>query len=227
MFTLQVDWHPVILSLRVALIAVLAVACLGLPLARVLARKQFPGKDVLEAVITLPLVLPPSVIGYILLLLIGKNGVVGQLLQDMGISLIFTWWAAVLASTVVAFPLMYQSAKAAFSGVDINCEKAARTLGAGELRIFFTITLPLAWQGILAGIVLSFARALGEFGATLMVAGNIPMRTQTVPLAIYFAVESGNEAAARTLVAIITIFCFVVILWLNRWSKRREYKNNG
>ncbi len=227
MFTLQIDWYPVILSLRVALIAVLVVACLGLPLARVMARRQFPGKDLIEAAFTLPLVLPPSVTGYILLLLIGKNGLVGQFLHNMGISLIFTWWAAVLASTVVAFPLMFQSAKAAFASVDINYERAARTLGAGEWRIFFTITLPLAWPGILAGIVLSFARALGEFGATLMVAGNIPMQTQTVPLAIYFAVESGNEAAARTLVAIITVFSFAVILWLNRWSKRRENQNNG
>lgn len=154
-----VDWHPVLLSLRVALIAVIVVVGLALPLARLLARREFFGKDVLEAAITLPLVLPPSVIGYGLLMLVGKNGVIGQFLDSLGITLVFTWWAAVLASTVVAFPLMYQSATAAFKSVDVNYEKAARTLGAGETRVFLTVTLPLAWPGIFAGLVLSFARA--------------------------------------------------------------------
>ncbi|SFH10360.1 molybdate transport system permease protein [Desulfotomaculum arcticum] len=217
------DWFPVFLSLRVALIALASVTCFGLPVARLLARREFPGKDVLEAAITLPLVLPPSVIGYGLLVLIGKNGPLGKALAEMGSSIIFTWWSAVLASTVVAFPLMYQSAKAAFKSVDINYEKAARTLGAGEIRIFFTITLPLAWPGIIAGLVLSFARALGEFGATLMVAGNIPGQTQTVPLAIYFAVDAGDNVTARTLVAIITVFSFLVIFWVNRWAKRQNH----
>ncbi|MDF9406848.1 MAG: Molybdenum transport system permease protein ModB [Pelotomaculum sp. PtaB.Bin013] len=223
MFIQLTDWRPVLLSLRVALIAVFTVTCLGLPLARLLARREFFGKDMLEAAITLPLVLPPSVIGYGLLILIGKNGLLGQFLTSMGISLVFTWWAAVLASTVVAFPLMYQSAKAAIKSVDVNYEKAARTLGAGELRIFFTITLPLAWPGIIAGLVLSFARALGEFGATLMVAGNIPGQTQTIPLAIYFAVDAGDNITARALVAIITVFSFIVIFWVNRWAKRQNY----
>ncbi len=222
MFQLS-DWHPVVLSLRVASISLLTVACLAIPLSRLLARRDFFGKDVLEAAITLPLVLPPSVIGYGLLMLIGKNGLFGQALANLGVSLIFTWWAAVLASTVVAFPLMYQSAKAAFNSVDVNYERAARTLGAGEMRVFFTVTLPLAWPGILAGLVLSFARALGEFGATMMVAGNIPGLTQTIPLAIYFAVDAGDNATARSLVAIITIFSFMVIFWVNRWAKRRNY----
>lgn len=223
MFLHLADWHPVILSLKVALIAVAAVACLGLPLSRLLSRSEFFGKDFLEAAITLPLVLPPSVIGYGLLVLIGNNGILGEFLSSMGISLVFTWWAAVLASIVVAFPLMYQSAKAAFKSVDVNCENVARTLGASEIRIFFTITLPLAWPGVLAGLVLSFARAVGEFGATLMVAGNIPGQTQTVPLAIYFAVQSGDNATAKVLVAIITIFSFLVIFWVNRWAKRQNY----
>ncbi|BAF58857.1 ABC-type molybdate transport system, permease component [Pelotomaculum thermopropionicum SI] len=218
------DWHPVLLSLRVAVIALFAVTCLGVPLSRLLARRDFFGKDVLEAIITLPLVLPPSVIGYGLLMLIGKNGLLGKTLAGMGLTLVFTWWAAVLASTVVAFPLMYQSAKAAFKSVDTNLEKAARTLGAGEIRIFFTITLPLAWPGIIAGLVLSFTRALGEFGATLMVAGNIPGQTQTIPLAIYFAVEAGDTVTARVLVAIITVFSFVVIFWVNRWARRQDYQ---
>lgn len=217
-----IDWHPVILSLRVAIIATSVVTCIGLPLTRLLARKEFFGKDVLEAVITLPLVLPPTVVGYGLLMLIGKNGLLGRALADMGITLIFTWWAAVLASIVVSFPLMYQSAKAAFKSVDVNYEKAARTLGAGEVRIFFTVTLPLAWPGILAGLVLTFARALGEFGATLMVAGNIPGQTQTIPLAIFFAVESGDNATAKMLVAIITVFSFLVIFWVNRWAKKNQ-----
>jgi len=189
MFIQLSDWYPVILSLRVALISVGIISCLAIPLARLMARRDFYGKDIVEAAITLPLVLPPSVVGYGLLILIGKNGLLGKALESIGISLIFTWWAVVLAATVVAFPLMYQSAKAAFKSVDENFEKAARTLGASELRIFLTVTLPLAWPGIVAGLVLSFARALGEFGATLMVAGNIPGRTQTIPTAIYFAVE--------------------------------------
>jgi molybdate transport system permease protein len=223
MFLQQIDWYPVILSVRVAIIATIVVTCLGVPLTRLLARREFYGKDVLEAVITLPLVLPPSVVGYGLLMLIGKNGLLGKALADVGITLVFSWWAAVLASTAVAFPLMYQSAKAAFKSVDVSFEKVARTLGASEVRIFFTITLPLAWPGILAGLVLTFARALGEFGATLMVAGNIPGQTQTIPTAIYFAVQSGNNAMARTLVGIITVFSFLVIFWVNRWAKKQSY----
>ncbi len=223
MFLQTIDWHPIILSIRVAVIATIVVTCLGVPLTRLMARREFYGKDILEAAITLPLVLPPSVVGYGLLLLIGKNGLFGKALADIGVTLVFSWWAAVLASTVVAFPLMYQSAKAAFKSVDVNFEKAARTLGASEVRIFFTVTLPLAWPGILAGLVLTFARALGEFGATLMVAGNIPGQTQTIPTAIYFAVESGNNVMARTLVAIITVFSFLVIFWVNRWAKKQNH----
>ncbi|MBP7332113.1 MAG: Molybdenum transport system permease protein ModB [Firmicutes bacterium ADurb.Bin373] len=222
-FFSEMDWHPVILSVRVAIIATIIVTCLGVPLTRFMARKEFYGKDFLEAAITLPMVLPPSVVGYGLLMLIGKNGLFGRILADMGVTLVFTWYAAVIAATVVAFPLMYQSAKAAFMSVDLDFEKAARTLGASEVRIFFTVTLPLAWPGILAGLVLTFARALGEFGATLMVAGNIPGLTQTIPTAIYFAVESGKDVLARTLVVIITVFSFCVIFWVNRWAKKQNY----
>ena len=223
MFIQLADWSPVILSLRTAAAAVTAVIVLGLPLARLMARSEFPGKDFLEAAITLPMVLPPSVIGYGLLMVIGKNGLLGRALAELGITVIFTWWAAVLASTVVSFPLMYQSAKAAFKSVDQNYEKAARTLGASEVRIFLTVTLPLAWPGILAGVVLSFARALGEFGATLMVAGNIPGQTSTIPLAIFFAVDAGDNATAQTLVGIVTVFSFLIIFWINRWAKRQTY----
>lgn len=223
MFLQSIDWHPIILSVRVAVIATIVVTCVGVPLTRLMARREFYGKDLLEAAITLPLVLPPSVVGYGLLVLVGKNGLFGKVLADMGVTIVFSWWAAVLASTVVGFPLMYQSAKAAFKSVDTNFEKAARTLGANEVRIFFTVTLPLAWPGILAGLVLTFARALGEFGATLMVAGNIPGQTQTIPTAIYFAVQSGNNEKARTLVAIITVFSFFVIFWVNRWAKKQHH----
>jgi len=213
------DWFPVILSLRVAVLVVIMVAALGLPLSRFMARNDFYGKDVLEAFITLPLVLPPSVIGYGLLILIGKNGLIGRYLDTLGINLIFTWYAIIMAAAVVAFPLFYQTAKAAFNSVDPNYEKAARTLGANELRVFFTITLPLAWPGVTAGLVLAFARALGEFGATLMVAGNIPGQTQTIPVAIYYAVDRGDAVTARTLVLIITLFSFAVIWGVNRWRK--------
>ncbi|MCQ2560091.1 MAG: molybdate ABC transporter permease subunit [Clostridia bacterium] len=216
------DWFPIFLSLKIAALSLLFISLTGLPLARLLARSEFQGKVLLESLITLPLVLPPSVLGYGLLVLIGKNGPIGQLLAQFNLTLVFTWGAAVLASIVVAFPLMYQSAKAAFLSVNPNYEKSARTLGSSESKIFFTITLPLAWPGLMAGLVLSFARALGEFGATLMVAGNIPGKTQTIPLAIYFAVNSGDKATAQTLVIIITIFSFIVIYGVNRWSKGRK-----
>ncbi|NLV16634.1 MAG: molybdate ABC transporter permease subunit [Syntrophomonadaceae bacterium] len=215
------DWFPIWLSLQVAFLSAALVSVTSLPLARLMASKSFRGRDFLEAAIMLPLVLPPSVVGYGLLVMIGVNGPLGKLLGQFGLSLVFTKIAVVIAATVVAFPLMYQSARAAFASVNPNLEKAARTLGAGELRIFFTVTLPLAWPGIMSGLVLAFARALGEFGATLMVAGNIPGQTQTIPLAIYFAVESGDSATASTLVAMITVFCFLLIFWVNRWNKKR------
>lgn len=214
------DWFPVWLSLRVALLSTVIVAITSLPLAWVMAKKRFWGRDLLEAAITLPLVLPPSVVGYELLALIGVQGPLGSFLNKFGLSLVFTWVAVVIAATVVAFPLMYQSARGAFTSVNPALEKAARTLGAGELRIFFTVTLPLAWPGIMSGLVLAFARAIGEFGATLMVAGNIPGKTQTIPLAIYFAVESGDTATANALVGIITVFCFLLVFWVNRWNKK-------
>jgi molybdate transport system permease protein len=213
---------PITLSLKVALIAVCINFVFGLAVARVMARRDFFGKNFLESIIILPMVLPPTVLGYGLLILLGKRGFLGQMLMEQfGIQIIFTWWAAAFASAVVSFPLMYQSAKAAFASVDIFLEQAARTLGTGELRIFLTITLPLAWPGILAGLVLAFARALGEFGATLMVAGNIPGKTQTIPLAIYSAVESGDDALAKTLVVTITILSFAAVFFLNSWSKKK------
>ena len=212
------EWQPVILSVKVALVSLVLVTLLGGSLAFALRRMEFCGKAALEALFTLPLVLPPVVTGFLLLLLIGKQGPVGKLLTDWDIQLIFTPYAAVLAGTVVAFPLMYQSAKAAFLGVDAHLEDVARTLGAGEAKVFFTITVPLAWPGLVSGMVLSFARALGEFGATIMVAGNIPGKTQTIPLAIYFAAEANDLDTAGLYVLVISLLTFGLIFWLNRWS---------
>lgn len=217
------DLTPIILSLKVSAAAVVIVVMLGIPLAGHMAGRNFPGKDIVEACVTLPLVLPPSVVGFILLWLFGKNGPLGQLLTNLfHVSVVFNLAGAVIAAAVVSFPLMYQSAKAAMESVDRTLENAARTLGSGELRVFFTITLPLSWPGIVSGFILSFARSLGEFGATLMIAGNIPGRTQTMPIAIYMANEEGDFPTALILVIIMTVFSFSVIFCLNRWSKWRQ-----
>ncbi|AFV12809.1 molybdate/tungstate ABC transport system permease protein ModB [Thermacetogenium phaeum DSM 12270] len=213
---------PALLSLRVAVLAVVLAFIAGVPVARLMAGRDFPGKEVVEAVLTLPLVLPPTVVGFGLLFLFGKHGPLGLLLEKLwGVSVVFNWWGAVVASTVVAFPLLYQTVRASFQSVDRNLENAARTLGAGEWRVFWTISLPLAWPGLVAGTVMAFARALGEFGATLMIAGNIPGRTQTVPLAIYAATESGENRIALVLVGIMTLLSFVFILGVNLWSRHR------
>jgi molybdate transport system permease protein len=215
-------YEPIILSLKVALIAVTVDAVLGTLVARIMARRDFPGKNLIESCIILPMVLPPTVLGYGLLILLGKRGPLGRLLLNLfDWQIVFSWWAAIFAAAVVSFPLMYQSAKAAFSSVDVSLEQAARTLGCGEGRVFLRVTLPLAYPGLLAGLVLAFARALGEFGATLMVAGNIPGKTQTIPLAIYFAVETGDNLLARDLVLIITGMSIAALFWLNLWSKKK------
>ncbi|MGB9803241.1 molybdate ABC transporter permease subunit [Desulfofundulus sp.] len=213
---------PVLLSLRVAVLAVIFVFITGVPVARLMAGRYFPGKDVLEVILTLPLVLPPTVVGFGLLFLFGKQGPLGRLLENLwGLSVVFNWWGAVIASTVVAFPLLYQTVRASFQAVDKNIENGARALGASEWHVFWTLSLPLAWPGLVAGVVMAFARALGEFGATLMLAGNIPGRTQTVPLAIYVATESGNNRTALVLVGLMTLMSFATIFWVNLWGKRR------
>ncbi len=211
-----IDWFPVLLSLRVAFLATLFAALLGVPLAYGLARRRLPAPGLLSALTTLPLVLPPTVLGYYLLLLIGRQSPLGRLLEGWGISLVFTWQAAVLAATVVSFPLVVRSAQAAFESVDPALEAAARTLGRSEAAIFFTVTVPLAWRGILAGAVLAFARAMGEFGATLMVAGNIPGRTQTLSVAIYDAVQAGQYSLANNLVLLISMVSVGVLALLAR-----------
>lgn len=215
---------PILLSLRIAFISTAITLLAGVSLAYLTTHRHVKGMAVIESLLTLPMVLPPTVLGYALLILLGRRSFLGSMLHDyFGVQIIFTPAAAIIAATVVALPLMYQSVKAAFSSIDPIYEKVAATLGAGELKIFLTITLPLARTGILSGVVLSFARALGEFGATLMVAGNIPGRTQTIPLAIYFAVETGNIDLANKLVAAMTIFSFAVIFLLNTWLKRKHY----
>ncbi|HET7229191.1 MAG TPA: molybdate ABC transporter permease subunit [Longimicrobium sp.] len=217
------DWRPVFLSLRVGLTALAFVFILGTLAARAMSRRHFAGRDVVDGLLILPLVLPPVVTGFLLLLLLGRYGPVGRLLENsLGVRLLFTVHAAVIAAVVVAFPLMYQSAKAAFQAVDTRLEDAARTLGAGEARVFMTVTLPLAWPGLVAGTVLSFARALGEFGATVMVAGNIPGETTTVPLAIFFLADAGNLRAAGMYALIISGISMVLVVALNVWTRKRR-----
>ncbi|MFJ7935144.1 molybdate ABC transporter permease subunit [Sporosarcina sp. NPDC096371] len=216
------------LSLKIAGISTVIVFIVGVFFAHLFSRKQFFGKSVIESLFLLPLVLPPTVVGFGLLILFGKNGWIGSwLLEWFDFQIVFTWIGAVIASVVVSFPLMYQSASAAFASLDVRLENAARTMGASEWKMFRTITFPLAWPGLLAGLVLSFARGLGEFGATLMLAGYIPGKTDTIPMAIYFAVESGQMEKATFWVVIIVALGFSTIMWLNWWSRRnmQRYKN--
>ena len=215
---------PILLSLKVASIATIFAFLLGIFFARILTHKNVPFKDVWETLLILPMILPPSVVGYLLMVLFGKRGPIGAFLLDtFGIQVVFTWVACVIAACVVALPLMYQNAKAAFIALDPMYEEVAQTLGCGRIRTFWSITIPLCGPGITSGIVLTFARALGEFGATLMLAGNIPGRTQTVPTAIYYSVAAGRTEEANVLVLIMTLFSFVLIFSLNRWLKKNNY----
>jgi molybdate transport system permease protein len=216
------SWHPFLLSLQVTGLAIFGILLIGLSLALFLARAQFAGKIIVETLINLPLVLPPTVIGYYLLIALGRDG----LARLTGINLLFTWQAAVVAAIIVALPLMVQSSKAAIANVDPALENAARTLGSTESEIIWRVTLPLARRGILAGLVLGFARALGEFGATLMIAGNIPGITQTAPLAIYDAVQAGRYADANGMVLVLSGLSFVSLLIVNRMQPRVEARRN-
>jgi len=209
---LEALWSPLWLSLKVAGLASLLATVLGTAVGWVLARGRFPGRNLLDTLLTLPMVLPPTVLGYYLLVLLGQHGLLGSWLASFGIRLIFSWQGAVLAATVVAFPLVFKPARAAFEAVDGHLEQAARVLGCSQLAVFWRVTLPLAWRGILAGVLLAFARALGEFGATLMVAGSIPGKTQTLSIAVYEAVQAGQDDAANLLVAVISLVCISVLL---------------
>ena len=213
----------ILISIKVALTATVFTLIVGIFLSRLFTKYDFKGKDFFEVLIILPMVIPPSITGYGLLILIGRRGLLGKILfEAFGVSIVFTWVAASLAAAVVSLPLMYQSCKTAFQNVNHIYENAARTLGADEKRVFWKVTLPLALPGIISGIVLSFSRALGEFGATLMVAGNIPGKTGTIPLAIYFAVESGDTRTANILMIIVLFFSFSLIYSLNLWLKRNN-----
>ena len=205
---------PLLLTLLVALLATLGAVALGVLAAFGLTRSRFPGRDMLDALCTLPLVLPPTVLGYYLIVLVGRRGLVGAWLHEtFGISLMFTWQGAVLAATVGAFPLVFTSGRAALEGVPRTFQDAARLLGCSEWAVFVRVSLPLAARGILAGAMLAFARAMGEFGATLMIAGNLPGRTQTLSLAVYSAVQAGEDSLAAQLVLVISVVC-TAILWI-------------
>lgn len=215
-------WITLALTLKVAGWATAINLVLGVTVGWLLARKRFVGRELLDAVLTLPLVLPPTVMGYYLLVVIGKRGWLGHWLQDsFGINLIFTWQGAVIAATLVAFPLILKSARTAFESVDPQLEKAARVLGLSEWAVFFRVTAPMAWPGILAGVLLVFARSLGEFGATLMVAGSIPGRTQTLSIAVYEAVQAGQDDTANFLVVITSLTCITVLLLAGRLAPAR------
>lgn|SRR5690625_1492630 len=209
---MQSVWVPLALSLKVAFWATLLSTLLGVGCAYFLSRRQGLWVNLLDSIFTLPMVLPPTVIGYYLLVLFGRRGWLGPWLAKWGIELVFTWQGAVVAASVVAFPLVLKSARAAFESVDSRLIGAAYVLGVSPFGVFFRVTLPLAARGIMAGVLLAFARSLGEFGATLMVAGSIPGHTQTLSIAIYEAVQSGDEQRALFLVLVTSITC-VLILW--------------
>ena len=204
---------PMLLTLKVAGWATLLALIAGVAAGFALARGRFWGRETLDALLTLPMVLPPTVLGYYLLVVVGRKGAIGQWLDEtFGITLIFTWQGAVIAAAIVAFPLVFKGARAAFENVDGNLEKAARSLGYDEMKVFVRVTLPLAWHGILAGTMLAFARAMGEFGATLMVAGSLPGRTQTLSIAIYEAVSAGEDQTAHFLVLVSSLICIIVLV---------------
>jgi len=215
-------WVALALTLKVAGWATLLTLLAGVAAGWLLARARFAGRDLLDALLTLPMVMPPTVLGYYLLVLLGRRGPVGAWLQaNFGINLIFTWQGAVIAAAVVAFPLVFKAARAAFESVEPQYEQAARVLGHGEAAVFFRVTLPLAWRGILAGVLLAFARATGEFGATLMVAGSIPGRTQTLSVAVYEAVQAGQDDVANFLVLVTSVTCIAVLLAAGRLAPGR------
>ena len=214
---MEIDWFPLWLSLRVAVVATAIAFASGLTIAYILANGRFRGRDVIDAIVTLPLVLPPTVVGYYLLVLLGRNAWFGKAYEQFtGSPLVFTWQGAVVAALLHSAPLLIKTSRAALESVDHSYERAARSLGASEWRLFWIVTLPLAWRSILAGVALSFARSLGDFGATLMIAGNIPGRTQTVAIAIYDAVESGQGHVARVLVLVVSAIALVILTLANR-----------
>ncbi|MFA0821308.1 MAG: molybdate ABC transporter permease subunit [Methanomethylovorans sp.] len=216
-------WFPLYITLKISLVSSLIVAILGTVISYLLARREFMGKWLIDSLVTLPMILPPTVTGYMLVVLLGKRGIIGQTLFNLtGISILFTWQVAVIAAFVVSLPLMVKTTTAAIEAVDRELEYVAYTLGKAELETALFITLPLAKKGILAGVILSFARAVGEFGATLMVAGNIPGRTNTMAISIYSAFQGGNSELANTLVIILVLISLlsmaITTKLVNRWK---------
>jgi len=215
------DLFPMVLSLRVSALATLLAFLVGVPLAWLLARRRFRGRDVLEAAVVLPMILPPTVLGYYLLVVLGSQGPIGRALAVVGIDLVFTWKAAVIAACLGAIPLLIKAAQAGFESVDRTLEHAARTLGRSEWSIFWSVTAPLAWRSLLAGGILTYCRALGDFGITLMVAGSIPGKTQTIPLAIYDHVQANELSAANGLALLAVGFVLVLLLGVGRLARVR------
>ena len=216
------DFSPLWISLKTAFLATIITSIIGIFISYKMANYKGRGRGLIDGVFTLPLILPPTVIGFFLLLICGKNGFVGKIFMSFNKNIIFSWSATVIAATVVAFPMMYRTCRSAFEQIDKNMISATRTLGLSETKIFFKIAIPLAWPGIIGGLVLSFARALGEFGATLMIAGNIPGKTQTMPVAIFFAVEGGDMNKAMLWVLIIVAISFIMIFLLNYWCDTQQ-----
>jgi molybdate transport system permease protein len=212
------DWSPLWISLATSVTATLITLVLGVAAAVWRERRSGAGVAIVDGIFLLPLILPPTVVGFFLLLLFGRQGALGNLLLRLGATVVFSWTATVIAAAVVSFPLMYLTSRAAIEQVDRHYLQAARTLGASEWRVFRKVTIPLAWPGVLAGAILSFARALGEFGATLMIAGNIPGRTATIPIAIYFAVESDDIRRAMLWCAIDVTISLMLLGGLYYWT---------
>ncbi len=221
------DLSPAWISLKITFTATIIIFFIGLTVAWLMTNYRGRWKALIDGILTLPLVLPPTVAGFAILLLIGNNGPVGNFLELFGVNIIFSWYAAVIASVIVAFPLMYKTAKGAFEQIDPNIIGAARTLGASEWKVFWRVAVPLAWPGIAAATTLAFARSLGEFGATLMVAGSIPGKTQTIPIAIYFATQGGEMQVALIWVLIIFAISLTVIVLTNYWSSYQSKTRLG
>jgi molybdate transport system permease protein len=217
---------PLWISTKTVLTTTVITFFIGIFVARWMARYSGKGKSLIDGIFILPLVLPPTVVGFGLLLLFGKNGPLGEFFSWFGTTIVFSWPATVISAVIMTFPLMYMSAKAGFEQVDINVENAARTLGANEWRVFWTVTMPMAWPAVVAATILTFARALGEFGATLMLAGNIPGKTATIPVAIYFNIQAGHNDRALVLVAIVLVISFASLAALAYW-KRKTPKTTG
>ena len=215
-----IDFFPLYLTVKVSVIATAFSFCIGIVIAWVLAKKEFRGKNLLDALVMQPLIIPPTVLGYYLLVMLGRGSLLGRFLENsFGLTLVFNWKGAVIASAIASMPLFIKPARAAIESVDRNIENAARLLGKSEFKVFISITFPLARRGILTGTVMAFARSVGDFGTTLMVAGNIPGKTQTVSIAIYDAVQANNILLANILVLIITIFSVSVLFWVNKFTR--------